>query len=163
MSATNDTAKAAAGQPLWKDAPGSARIERQVRKLKAKGAIEKTLKEVEAETSRADREIRFHCFLRDHRRCRIFGVLLKFDADESSPKSAWNHHIIFKSAGGSDDPSNRLTICWKAHKMIHDGLLEIIEPADANTTVRVREYEMLGGTRHLLREFSSPNPSELAA
>lgn len=140
---------------LRKPAEGTAKIARKVRKLQAKGAIEKTIKEVEAEASRADREIRFHCYLRDHRRCRAFKTLVKFDADEDSPKSAWNHHIVFLSAGGSDMPENRLTISWKAHKMIHDGLLEVVEPANANEAVTFREYEMRSGTREFVREWRS--------
>lgn len=145
---------------LLKPAPGSAKLARQVRKLKAKGAVEKSIAEVEREKNRADREIRFHCFLRDHRRCRAFGTVLKFDGDEEGKKTAWNHHIVFLSAGGTDDTSNRLTISWAAHKLIHDGLLEIIEPANANQTVRFKLYELKSGTRTFVREWDSPNPSE---
>lgn len=35
------------------------------------------------------------------------------------------HHVIFKSAGGSDNPNNLLTLCRKCHDDIHAGRLRI--------------------------------------
>jgi hypothetical protein len=137
-----------------KPAEGTARLKRQTEKLRAKGAIEKSIKEVEAEAGRADREIRFFCYLRDHRKCRAFGTPVKFDTDVLKKKSH-NHHIVFLSAGGSNEPFNRITLSWKAHRMIHDGLLEIVEPANANETVTFREYEMRSGTRTFKCEWES--------
>ncbi len=137
---------------LQKPARGSARLARQVRKLKAKGAIEKTITEVDSEARRADREIRFHCFLRDNRRCRAFGTALKFDTDKLS-KKAENHHIKPKSAGGSDDPFNRCTLSPLAHQMRHGGELEIEGNADETLTFKL--YELKGGTRHFVREWES--------
>lgn len=137
---------------LMKPAPGAARLARQVRKLKAKGAVEKSIAAVDAEAARADREIRFHCYLRDHRRDRAFGTPLLFET-ENLKKLAHNHHIRFRSAGGSDDPSNRLTVSFLAHQLIHDGLLEIVLPANANEPVKFKEYEMRSGTRTFKREW----------
>jgi hypothetical protein len=135
-----------------KPAPGSGRLQRQVNRLKAKGAIEKTITEVDSEARRADREIRFHCFLRDNRRCRAFGTPLKFDTDNLKKKSE-NHHVIPKSAGGSDDPWNRCTLSPLAHSMRHGGELEITGNADE--TLTFKQYEFKGGTRVFLREWES--------
>jgi hypothetical protein len=149
-----DELPAKTAQDLRKPVEGSARLKRQTEKLKAKGAIEKTITAVKREDDRADREIRFFCFLRDHRKCRAFGTPLKFDTDNLK-KRAHNHHIVFLSAGGSNDPSNRITLGPVAHQMIHDGLLEIVEPANANETVRFKEYEMRSGTRAFKCEWES--------
>lgn len=35
------------------------------------------------------------------------------------------HHVVFRSQGGSDDPSNLVTVCWKCHERIHAGKLSI--------------------------------------
>lgn len=35
------------------------------------------------------------------------------------------HHIVFKSNGGSDKPSNLITLCEKHHKDLHNGKFEI--------------------------------------
>lgn len=35
------------------------------------------------------------------------------------------HHIIFQSHQGPDDLRNLLTLCWKCHRALHDGDLEI--------------------------------------
>lgn len=138
---------------LQKPALGTARLNRQVRKLKAKGAVEKSIKAVEAEAARADRAIRFHCFLRDHRRCRAFGTVLKFDTDNLS-KRAENHHLVPKSAGGRDDASNRCTLGVKAHRMRHEGLLDIEGNADAVLTFTEYTWNT-DGSRTFLRRWES--------
>jgi hypothetical protein len=33
--------------------------------------------------------------------------------------------MIYKSAGGSNDTSNLLTLCWRCHRQHHDGFLSI--------------------------------------
>lgn len=153
MTVTNDTQKAQAGQPITKPAPGSSRLQRQVRKLAAKGAIEKSITAVKAEDSRADREIRFHCYLRDKRKCRAFGTLLLFDT-ENLKKKAQNHHIQFLSAGGSNAPSNRITLGPKAHQMIHNGELDCDGNADEAVTFRSYTWNT-DGSRKLLCEWES--------
>ena len=35
------------------------------------------------------------------------------------------HHVIFKSKGGSDTPSNLITLCEKCHNDLHNGTFEI--------------------------------------
>ena len=138
---------------LMKPAPGTARLARQVRKLKAKGAVEQSIGAVAAEAARADRAIRFHCFLRDHRRCRAFGMLLKFETDNLQ-KKAEHHHIILVSAGGSDAPSNRLTLSLKAHRLRHEELLDI--EGNADEVVTFTEYTWnTDGSRKLLRRWQS--------
>ena len=35
------------------------------------------------------------------------------------------HHIVFRSQGGTDNPSNLITLCETCHKAIHDGSLKV--------------------------------------
>ena len=35
------------------------------------------------------------------------------------------HHIVFRSQGGTDNPSNLITLCETCHKAIHDGTLKV--------------------------------------
>ena len=39
------------------------------------------------------------------------------------------HHVVFRSAGGSNHPNNLLTLCRVCHNDIHDGrlIIEVIE------------------------------------
>lgn len=138
---------------LQKPASGAAKLARQARKLEAKRDADREIAVGRAEATRADREVRFYCFLRDGRRCRAFGVLLKFDTDDLR-KRAQNHHIIFRSAGGSDGPENRATLSYRAHAMIHEGTLTA--EGDGNGTVTFTEYTFAtDGSRRFLRRWES--------
>ena len=61
------------------------------------------------------------------------------------------HHIVFKSQGGSDAPSNLITVCDKCHKSIHDGKkpnpkaskYKSLRPTSFMNTVSKRLQEML--------------------
>jgi hypothetical protein len=56
-------------------------------------------------------------FARDGWRCAVPGC--------SSMRNLHDHHIIFRSAGGSDDPSNRLTLCAFHHlRGVHAGIID---------------------------------------
>jgi hypothetical protein len=35
------------------------------------------------------------------------------------------HHRVFRSAGGSDDPSNLVTVCHRCHDLVHEGYVAI--------------------------------------
>jgi hypothetical protein len=44
----------------------------------------------------------------------------------SSRRSLHDHHVAFRSAGGSDDPSNRITLCAFHHqRCLHAGRLRV--------------------------------------
>jgi 5-methylcytosine-specific restriction endonuclease McrA len=36
------------------------------------------------------------------------------------------HHIVFRSHGGSNDPSNLITLCLACHVLVHSGRLTIV-------------------------------------
>jgi 5-methylcytosine-specific restriction endonuclease McrA len=54
-------------------------------------------------------EIRKEIFLRDHSKCRECGFQNHLQV----------HHIIPRSKGGSDDPSNLITLCNRCHQSKH--------------------------------------------
>jgi hypothetical protein len=59
---------------------------------------------------------RYRIYARDGWRCSVPGC--------SSMQNLHDHHIHFRSAGGSDDPSNRVTLCAFHHlRGVHAGLL----------------------------------------
>lgn len=68
--------------------------------------------------------VRLYVFSRDNWRCRACGR-----ADTLDP-----HHVVFKSAGGRDIPSNLLTMCRHCHDSVHGGRLKI-------ETVEIKEYD----------------------
>ncbi len=48
-----------------------------------------------------------------------------FNKTEKCTKRLEVHHIVFRSNGGSDKPSNLITLCEKCHKKLHKGNLEL--------------------------------------
>lgn len=54
---------------------------------------------------------------RDNNQCRSCGT--------SGENRLQVHHIVFRSQGGTDDPSNLVTVCWQCHNLIHAGKLSI--------------------------------------
>lgn len=36
------------------------------------------------------------------------------------------HHVTYRSKGGKDTLNNLITLCWKCHRLHHDGKLDII-------------------------------------
>jgi hypothetical protein len=72
--------------------------------------------------------IRNFVFYRDTWHCRHC-----FNANGLDP-----HHVIFKSAGGTDTPNNLLTLCRKCHDDIHGGRLkiEVVEILEHNLMVK---------------------------
>ena len=72
-------------------------------------------------------------FARDGWRCAVPGC--------SSMRNLHDHHIIFRSAGGSDDPSNRLTLCAFHHlRGVHAGIIDCkgTAPSSLRITLGVR-------------------------
>ena len=35
------------------------------------------------------------------------------------------HHILFRSAGGTHNPDNLVTLCFNCHRDVHDGFLKV--------------------------------------
>lgn len=61
-------------------------------------------------------------FERDNFRCMVPGC--------SARGNLHDHHIDFKSHGGSNELFNRLSLCWLHHRMLHDGVISVVGRAD---------------------------------
>jgi hypothetical protein len=71
--------------------------------------------EVEREEARSDRRI----FVRDGWRCQMPGCT-------SSAMGLHDHHIVFRSRGGTDDEDRRLAACVFCHlRLIHGGFIRV--------------------------------------
>jgi hypothetical protein len=62
------------------------------------------------------------------------------------------HHVKFRSAGGSDELSNLVTLCMPCHAMLHAGHVVILQPvprpgADEDADSPASELTFLLGTR----------------
>lgn len=66
-------------------------------------------------------DLKQYVFKRDLWRCRNCGYRNDLHA----------HHIVFRSAGGTDEDFNLVTLCSSCHDGVHQGGLTIVEPANA--------------------------------
>lgn len=57
-------------------------------------------------------------FLRDNYTCQHCGTQYQEDGHALHP-----HHIIFKAQGGKDKESNLVSLCWRCHRLLHDGFI----------------------------------------
>lgn len=91
---------------------------------------------------------------RDKERCRVCGRLTKTVG--LNPKTrATAHHVVYRSAGGSDELWNLATVCGQCHADEHDHKIAINGRADG--TLTIQQFDPETGT--VLHTFESPNPS----
>lgn len=121
-----------------KPAEGSGRLRRYETRLARRRAAAKTEKDAKHAEYLRLKAIRFACYLRDHRRCRAFGTPLLFETDNLT-KLAHSHHIIHKSAGGSDEAFNRATLSPRAHELHHAGQLTITGDGNGRLQFTLRD------------------------
>ena len=97
------------------------RMERETGRLPTRGeALGAMLEHVLAEWRVDDVKVqrRHAIFARDAWRCVVPGC--------TSMRNLQDHHIVFRSAGGSDEPSNRVTLCaWHHLRGVHQGIVRI--------------------------------------
>lgn len=63
------------------------------------------------------------CFERDGYTCQNVECLKSYPEDEHPLQP---HHIKTKGSGGGDELENLITLCWKCHRLVHDGHIKII-------------------------------------
>jgi 5-methylcytosine-specific restriction endonuclease McrA len=133
--------------------PKPSRFDREVSKFKRQQAKAKA-KRQEARRDRV--EWALVCLAiskRDASRCRVCGRTVK--ALSADPKvRAEVHHIVYRSAGGSDDESNLLLTCGECHFLEHQHRLDISGHGDGLVTIVTRDEA--GKT---IREWASPCPA----
>lgn len=125
--------------PIPKPAKGSGRSERQTRRQARKRVTDADDRNAKAAARASDLAIRFACFLRDGRKCRAFGTPLLFETDNLA-KLAHNHHVVYRSAGGSDAAENRITLSPRAHALVHETLLTIEMNAFGSITFKLYKW-----------------------
>lgn len=120
MRAVSETSFA----PNWKPLPGSGRLERRARRLKAKAALEPETHQEKLERLEFWRVLRFDLYARDCGCCRACGLALDLEAGLAS-NALHAHHLKHRSAGGQDVLDNLAALCVKCHRLHHDGRLLI--------------------------------------
>lgn len=137
-----------------------AREKRQHDKRVARAKAKRTADRIDDE---ADRAIRLEVRKRDQGRSRFSGTILKWTSD--NPAIVGHaHHIVYRSAGGSDEAFNRVTLTPDEHDMVHHRhpkyVLDILG-SDANKTLRFVQKDRETGK--VIKRVTSPNPSRAAA
>lgn len=51
------------------------------------------------------------------------------------------HHIVYRSAGGTDTMDNLVTLCWICHRAVHDGFLTCERHMDKVVFERLRGWK----------------------
>lgn len=120
--------------------------ERRLKKEKAKRA-QKAIDDAR------EAAIREATYKRDAGRCRATGVPLYLH-HHNPFKVAHCHHKKYRSAGGSDEMFNRITLSPEAHVAEHDGYLAISGEPNGTLT-----FTQLDGYGKALKVWSSPCPS----
>lgn len=105
------------------------RYERQVARKAAKAAKEKA-------EAQAWRVLCLKVYARDKGQCRVCGVQTA-PAGKGHP-AHWGatHHIVYRSAGGSDEMSNLIHLCASCHEGEHSHTITIRGTADALEVLR---------------------------
>lgn len=93
--------------------------------------VDKALKR-KAEDDRRWRDVCKLVDTRDDRACRACGK--KANADAVGLLRGHRHHVVYRSAGGSDDSSNLCTLCAEHHNDEHLHRLRIEGNADEKLT-----------------------------
>jgi len=109
---------------LRKPMKGDGKLRRYERRVEARAAKRKADKAKQLAQTRLNRAIRAAIYFRDNGQCRACGMPLYLEA-ENPFVVLHAHHVTYRSAGGSDFPHNRVSLCPADHKAEHDALLEI--------------------------------------
>ncbi len=120
---------------------------RQVKKRSAKRDEHK----VEREYWRVITE---HIFLRDRGLCRACGVTVR-PKHPNPARVAHVHHIVYRSAGGSDHKSNLVLVCARCHDLEHRHIYSMAGNGDELVTVTLRNAE----TGRTVSQHDSPCPA----
>jgi predicted restriction endonuclease len=130
---------------------GSGRLERRKRKALAKRKLEPETHEAQLERVQFWRILRECVYVRDKGRCRACQQVL--DINGGLARDAMHaHHLIHKSAGGTDTLENICALCSTCHRWHHDGKLTIYgDPATVlQFTLRDSKQRLVKAWEHAL-------------
>jgi 5-methylcytosine-specific restriction endonuclease McrA len=135
--------------PQFKDSPAIAKLKRQdakAAKRKAKSAAQRKAKEAKRQ---AWIKLRMLVHERDKGMCRCCFKPVKFASGDW--EQAHPHHVVYRSAGGTDDTANVVTLCMLCHNMEHGHVLEISGNADA--LLSFVRYKFTDAGREVVRQW----------
>lgn len=111
--------------PLWKEGPIKALAKKlETRREKRRARRLRTMAEMDAWM-----QVRQDVWRRDRGYCRSCGRAVWLQHADPF-KIANIHHIEYRSAGGSNESYNLVTLCIRCHDLEHRRLLEIVGNAD---------------------------------
>ncbi len=106
-----------------------------------KAAAKRTLKrKAKLDAIAAFQVVRERAYRRDGGCCRVLGIPLKLHSDNPF-LVAHAHHVIYRSAGGTDDLDNILTVSLDAHRMEHEHKIDISGHANGVITIATMQPE----------------------
>lgn len=118
----------------------------------------------QVEDDRLERQYNAEIDLRDGRQCRACGK--RTDPDAVGLLRGHRAHIVYASAGGSMEPSNRVTLCPCCHNDEHKDRLRFTEHGgpyvgiDANAGMEFWRKDGRDGGFYLSRRETSPHVVE---
>ncbi len=129
----------------------------KVARIEKKQATKAEVSKARAKSDKADKArlaaIREACWQRDKAQCRACGRQVEL-YDLNALNMGHAHHLIYRSALGSDELQNRCWLCPRCHEAEHRALLQITGDPDAVLTFK--EYDATSGK--LLKTWESPVP-----
>lgn len=131
-----------------------SKLDRQMRKHAAKTARQSNKRKATRVKWGEEAAIRKACYIRDGGKCRATGVDLRLITDNPA-KLAHCHHIVFRSAGGSDQMHNRITLSPIVHEQIHRH--EVDCDGDGNGAVTFTVRDCVSG--QIRERWTSPCPT----
>jgi hypothetical protein len=138
---------------FFKPAKGTAKLEQFDRKEERR--IEKA-KAADALRRAAAKDwdlVKRHVYERDLGQCRVCRVALHFKT--SNPYHQFHpHHIVYRSAGGTDQPENVCVVCVICHRAEHDHRISITGNANEALTISSFTFKP-DGSRELIRTWHS--------
>ena len=109
----------ASGRPSSQDEAFDAMLDHALESWGSHGPLPKKLSK------------KYRVFARDGWRCTVPGC--------TGYRNLHDHHIVFRSVGGSDDLANRTTLCvWHHLRAIHAGLARCVGQAPGTAAPRAR-------------------------
>lgn len=117
----------------FKAAKGSARLAAQERKDARKRLKAKAQHQAKLAEHKRQQAIRLAVYQRDKGRCRVCGIETTIEGNLYA--MAHCHHVVYRSAGGSDEPPNRCILCHDCHADEHASRIQIT--GDGNVTLQV--------------------------
>jgi 5-methylcytosine-specific restriction endonuclease McrA len=118
-----------------------SRLERLLSKFTRRKTREKQARQKKAAEYIEWTRLRAKVFQRDKGRCRAFGTPVAFSSPDPK-KLAHVHHVIYRSAGGSNELDNLILLSLPAHEMVHQmGTLDVTGDGNALVTFTLKNLE----------------------